>query len=65
VLTAGGTVLYCGPLCDGPLSPPRRTVTAENAPRRIFPARVSRATAMLDEAESAQYLGQTVVPLDR
>jgi putative NADH-flavin reductase len=68
VLTAGGTVFHCGPLSDGPLSPARRTVTLENAPRRIFPARVSRATvaaAMLDEAESGQHLGQTVVPLNR
>jgi uncharacterized protein len=67
VLTAGGTVFHCGPLSDGPLSPARRTVTPENTPRRIFPARVSRATAaaMLDEAESGQHLGQTVVPLSR
>jgi uncharacterized protein YbjT (DUF2867 family) len=68
VLTAGGTVFHCGPLSDGPLSPARRTVTAENAPWRIFPARVSRATvaaAMLDEAESGQHLGQTVIPLNR
>jgi uncharacterized protein YbjT (DUF2867 family) len=68
VLTAGGTVFHCGPLSDGPLSPARRTVTLENAPRRIFPARVSRATvaaAMLDEAESGQHLGQTVVPINR
>jgi hypothetical protein len=68
VLTAGGTVFHCGPLSDGPLSPTRRTVTPQNAPRRIFPARISRATvaaAMLDEAESGQHPGQTVVPLDR
>jgi uncharacterized protein YbjT (DUF2867 family) len=68
VLAAGGTVFHCGPLSDGPLSPARRTVTLENAPRRIFPARVSRATvaaAMLDEAESGQHLGQTVVPINR
>src|ERR1700722_3550338 len=58
VLKAGGTVFHCGPLSGGPLSPARRTVTVENAPRRIFPARVSRATvaaAMLDEAESGQH----------
>jgi uncharacterized protein YbjT (DUF2867 family) len=53
VLRAGGTVFHAGPLSNGPLSPNRRTVGLDNAPRRIFPAFVSRATvaaAMLDEA---------------
>lgn len=68
VLKAGGTIFHSGPLSNGPLSPTRRTVTFEEVPRRIFPARLSRATvaaAMLDEAESRRHPGQIVVPLDR
>ncbi|HVV20445.1 MAG TPA: NAD(P)H-binding protein [Pseudonocardiaceae bacterium] len=68
VLEAGGTVFHAGPLSDGPLSPSRRTVGLAGVPRRVFPARVSRATvaaAMLDEAETPRYQGTTAVPLTR
>lgn len=68
VLDAGGTVFHAGPLSDGPLAPARRTVGLSDAPRRVFPARVSRATvaaAMLDEAESPRYQGKTAIPLER
>src|ERR1700761_1995797 len=66
VLAAGGTVFHAGPMSDAPLSPARRTVPLKQAPRRVFPARVSRATvaaAMLDEAENPQHPGQTLIPL--
>jgi uncharacterized protein len=68
VLAAGGTVFHAGPLSQGPLSPHRRTVGLEEAPRRVFPARVSRATvaaAMLDEAESPRFAGRIALPLER
>jgi hypothetical protein len=67
VLAAGGVVFHCGPLSDGPLSPDRRTLDLPGAPRRLFPARVSRATvaAMLDEAETRAHPGQTLIPVDR
>jgi uncharacterized protein len=66
ILEAGGTVFHCGPLTNGPLSGTRRTLSLAEAPRRIFPARVSRATvaaAMLDEAETRDHAGGTVVPV--
>jgi uncharacterized protein YbjT (DUF2867 family) len=65
---AGGTVFHAGPLSDGPPGPGRRTVGLGQAPRRLFPARVSRATvaaAMLDEAERPGYAGAVAVPLQR
>ncbi len=68
VLEAGGTVFHPGPLTDGPLSADRRAPGLADAPRRLFPARVSRATvaaAMLDEAENRRHLGGTVVPVER
>jgi uncharacterized protein YbjT (DUF2867 family) len=68
VLDAGGTVFHCGPLSDGPRSQARLTLPLDEAPRRLFPARVSRATvaaAMLDEAEARLYPGLTVIPVDR
>ena len=68
VLQAGGTVFHAGPLSNGSQSPDRRTVGLANAPRRFFPAFVSRATvaaAMLDEVESPTFAGQIAVPLDR
>ncbi len=68
VLAAGGTVFHAGPLTKGPLSEIRRTLELGAAPRRIFPARISRATvaaAMLDEAEGPAHRAITVVPLDR
>ena len=68
VLRAGGTVFHAGPLTSGPLSPDRRTVGLDAYPRRLFPARVSRATvaaAMLDEAEAPRYAGTIAVPRER
>jgi hypothetical protein len=65
---AGGTVFHAGPLSDGPLGPARRTVPLDSAPRRLFPARVSRATvaaAMLDEAEQRHHGGGIALPLQR
>lgn len=68
VLHAGGTVFHAGPLSDGLLSATRRTVGLDGVPKRLFPARISRATvaaAMLDEAESPRFAGVTAVPLER
>lgn len=68
ILNAGGTVFHSGPMSSGPLSPTRRTVTLDKAPRRFFPAFVSRATvaaAMLDEAERPQPSGSILIPLER
>ncbi len=68
VLAAGGTVFHAGPLTNGPLSETRRTLELATAPRRIFPARISRATVaatMLDEAEGPARHGTTLVPLHR
>lgn len=68
ILNAGGTVFHSGPMSSGPLSPTRRTVTLDKAPRRFFPAFVSRATvaaAMLDEAERSQPSGSILIPLER
>lgn len=68
VLDAGGTVFHCGPLSGGPLGEHRRTVDLGQAPRRLFPARVSRATvaaAMLDAAVAPDLPGGILVPLDR
>jgi NAD(P)-dependent dehydrogenase (short-subunit alcohol dehydrogenase family) len=68
VLRAGGTVFHAGPLTNGPLSPARRTVGLDAYPRRLFPARVSRATvaaAMLDEAESPRWPATVAIPLER
>lgn len=68
ILNGGGTVFHAGPLSNGPLSPTRRTAGLDAAPRRLFPARVSRATvaaAMLDEAEDPAHPGAVVIPLER
>jgi len=68
ILDAGGTVFQAGPMSNGPLSPTRRTVGLGEAQKRLFPARVSRATvaaAMLDEAEDPAYPGAVAIPLDR
>jgi NAD(P)-dependent dehydrogenase (short-subunit alcohol dehydrogenase family) len=68
VLRFGGTVFHAGPMSDGPLRAHRRTVSLDDAPRRLFPARVSRATvaaAMLDEAERPRYRGNIAIPLER
>ncbi|WP_305787224.1 NAD(P)-dependent oxidoreductase [Symbioplanes lichenis] len=66
VLRAGGTVFHAGPLTNGPLSDTPRTAELDAAPRRLFPARVSRATvaaAMLDEAEKPAHAGTIALPL--
>lgn len=67
VLAAGGTVFHAGPLGNGPAGPERRTLPLEQAPHRMFPAGVSRATvaaAMVDEAVNPQFPGQTVIPVN-
>ena len=66
VLRAGGTVFHAGPLSMAPESARRRTVDLDDAPARLFPATVGRATvaaAMLDEAESPRFAGRTAIPL--
>jgi uncharacterized protein YbjT (DUF2867 family) len=68
VVAAGGTVLHAGPLTTGALSAIRRTVDLADAPRRLFPRPVSRATvaaAMVDEAEDASPRAGVRVPLGR
>jgi len=68
VLAAGGTVFHAGPLTNGALSETRRALDLDAVPRRIFPARISRATVaavMLDEVEGPAHHGTTLVPLDR
>jgi uncharacterized protein len=67
ILEASGTVFHAGPFNGKPEGASRRTATLADAPKRIFPATVSRATvaaAMLDEAESPRHAGQVVLPLD-
>lgn len=68
ILAAGGTVFHAGPLSTGPLSATRRTVALADAPARLVPAGISRATvaaAMLDEAEHPRFPASLVVPLAR
>ncbi|MFI1993495.1 NAD(P)-dependent oxidoreductase [Actinoplanes sp. NPDC020271] len=68
VMEADGTVFHAGPLSNGPLSATRRTAGLADAPKRLFPAMVSRATvaaAMLDEAEDPAYAGRVALPLER
>ncbi|GAA4609817.1 putative NADH-flavin reductase [Actinoplanes octamycinicus] len=65
---AGGTIFHAGPLSDGPLSADYRTTGVDGVARRLFPARISRATvaaAMLDEAESPAHRFGIAVPLSR
>ncbi|MEU4243171.1 NAD(P)-binding oxidoreductase [Actinoplanes sp. NPDC026619] len=66
ILAAGGTVFHAGMLSNGPLSETRQTVGLNEAPKRLFPARVSRATvaaAMLDEAENPVFPGTIAIPI--
>ncbi len=66
VLTANGTVFHAGPMSGAPAGLDRRTLTLSQAPRRLFPAGVSRATvaaAMVDEAVTPRFPGQTVIPM--
>ena len=68
ILTVGGTVFHAGPLSMGVLSEAHRTVALSDAPRRLLPAGISRATvaaAMLDEAETPRFSASVVVPLAR
>ncbi|ABS03618.1 NAD(P)-dependent oxidoreductase [Kineococcus radiotolerans] len=65
VLAAGGTVVHAGPLTNGPGGASPRAVALERAPRRFFPAPISRASVaavMLDAAESS--VSGVIVPLD-
>ncbi|WP_436534805.1 NAD(P)-dependent oxidoreductase [Actinoplanes sp. HUAS TT8] len=65
VLAMGGTVFHAGPLTNGPRAADRRTIGLSEAPKRLFPAMVSRATvaaAMLDEAENPAYAGGIALP---
>ncbi|XVV08375.1 NAD(P)-dependent oxidoreductase [Actinoplanes sp. CA-131856] len=75
VLAAGGTVFHVGPMTDVPSARqalsldevPHRTLPLERVPRRLFPARVSRAAvaaAMTDEAVRPRYAGRLVVAID-
>ncbi|SNY53129.1 NAD(P)-dependent oxidoreductase [Paractinoplanes atraurantiacus] len=65
ILSAGGTVFHVGPMTGGP--PAHRTLPLEDAPRRLFPARVSRAAvvgAMTGEALDPRFAGRLVVALN-
>ncbi|WP_375475605.1 NAD(P)-dependent oxidoreductase [uncultured Jatrophihabitans sp.] len=65
VLAANGTVFHAARLTDGPLVPHRRVPLAD-APKRIVPRAISRATvaaAMLDEAETPTGAAQLLIPL--
>jgi putative NADH-flavin reductase len=67
VLAASGTVFHAGPLGNGPVGLARRTLRLDQAPRRLFPAGVSRATvaaAMVDEAVTPRFPGETVIPVN-
>ncbi|MCD5353286.1 NAD(P)-dependent oxidoreductase [Kineosporia mesophila] len=62
IRAAGGTVFHVGPMGDGPAA--HRTLTLKDAPKRLFPAGISRAAvaaAMLDEAQNPSFPGQTVI----
>ncbi|MCA2216568.1 NAD(P)-dependent oxidoreductase [Jidongwangia harbinensis] len=66
VLDAGGTVFHSGPLTNGPAATAHRTLALDDAPRRLLPAAVSRATvaaAMLDEAVHPRFPGRIAVPV--
>lgn len=66
LLAAGASVMHARPLTNGRLSPTHRTVALADAPRRLLPATISRATVaatMLDEAEHRHHPGAVTVPL--
>jgi uncharacterized protein len=66
ILDAGGTVFHAGPLSNGTVDTLRRTEALTAVPRRLFPARISRATvaaAMLEEAEAEAPTSGVIVPL--
>jgi hypothetical protein len=67
ILQYGGTVFHAGLLSNHARSETRQTFALDAAPRRLLPARVSRATvaaAMLDEAEAPRFAGGIAVPID-
>ncbi len=66
VLDAGGTVIHSGPFKNGPASSGRRTVPMQDAPKRLFPARVARASvaACLLEAAVGGSSSGVLVPLE-
>ena len=67
VLAAGGTVFHAGPMLGRPARGGHRIVPLDQAPRRVFPAGISRAAvaaAMLDETVAPLHPGRTVVPLE-
>jgi hypothetical protein len=66
ILAAGGTVFHAGPLTNGPAATTQQTLALDDAPRRLFPATVSRATvaaAMVDEAVRARFPGRIAIPI--
>ncbi len=66
ILDAGGTVFHSARLTNGRLSAHRRVALAD-APKRVVPRGISRATvaaAMLDEAENPSGAGQVLIPLN-
>ncbi|MDZ5621749.1 NAD(P)-dependent oxidoreductase [Nocardioides bizhenqiangii] len=66
VLDAGGIVLHSGPFKNGAMSPSHRAVPLQDAPHRLFPARVARASvaACLLEAAAAPATAGVLVPLE-
>jgi NAD(P)-dependent dehydrogenase (short-subunit alcohol dehydrogenase family) len=68
VLAAGGTVFHAGPMTTGPVSATRYSVPPDQAPRRLFPVGISRATvaaAMLDAVADDEARGRVLVPVAR
>ncbi len=66
VIAAGGTVFHAARLTDGPLAAAHRIVPLAQAPRRLVPPGISRATvaaAMLDECEGPPRRGEVLLPL--
>jgi uncharacterized protein YbjT (DUF2867 family) len=66
VLDAGGIVLHSGPFKNGPVSATRRIVPLRDAPQKLFPARVARASvaACLLEAAGTADTNGVLVPLE-
>lgn len=59
--------MHQGPFAIRPESRIRRTVALAEAPKKFFPARISRETvaaAMLDEAENPRFPGLIAIPLE-
>lgn len=65
VLRLGGTSFHAGPLSNRPGGEARHAAALDEAPRRLVPQAISRATvaaAMLDEAEHPHHQGRVVIP---